>query len=217
MLLKSVLSIFSILVVSYATIKTNINTSRKQLSQSYKISSNKSATLIQIKDKFTNHLVNEIIPQWYETKWSFDGFTETPKKGTIACGYFVSTTLRDVGFNINRFKMAQKSPLEEAKIVACGNEIVTLRNKSKLELKNYFSTKKDGVYFIGLDFHVGYIYKQGTNIHFINSNYIDNKGVIKEKIEDSKAIISDVYYITDITHNQKLVSKWLDNEIVSTN
>lgn len=217
MLLKSALAIFSTLIVSYTAVKSNISTSRKQLSQSYKISTNKTESLNQIKNKFTNHLVNEIISQWYETKWSFDGYSETPKKGTIACGYFVSTTLRDVGFNINRFKMAQKSPLEEAKIVACGNEIITLKNKSKVELKNYFNTKKDGVYFIGLDFHVGYIYKQGTNIYFIHSNYIENKGVMKEKIEDSKAIISDIYYISDITHNQKLMIKWLDNEIVSTN
>lgn len=202
---------------SYTTTKNKVNQDRNSLKKIYVSSTDKTATLNSISTKFTNHLINDIIPHWYETKWSFDGYTETPKKGTIACGYFVSTTLRDVGLNINRFKMAQKSPLEEAKIVACGNEVITLKNKSKLELKNYFTSKKDGVYFIGLDFHVGYIYKQGTNVYFIHSNYIENKGVMKEKIEDSKAIISDVYYISDITHNPKLVTKWLGNEIVSTN
>src|SRR6478609_6492850 len=100
MLLKPTLTIFSILFVSYTSIKSNINTSRKQLSQSYKISTNKSETLNQIRDKFTNHLVNDIIPEWYGTKWSFDGYTEVPKSGSIACGYFVSTTLRDMGMNI---------------------------------------------------------------------------------------------------------------------
>ena len=217
MVLKSIFTIFSILFISYTSIKSSINTNRKQLAQSYKIATNKPETLNQIRTKFTSYLTDNIIPNWYETKWSFDGYSETPKKGTIACGYFVSTTLRDVSCNINRFKLAQKSPLEEAKVVACGNEVITLKNKSKADLKSYFGTKKDGLYFIGLQFHVGYIFKKGNEIYFIHSNYIDNKGVMKEKVDDSKAIISDVYYIADITYNDKLLKKWLNNEVISTN
>ena len=78
MLLKCTFTIFSILFISYTSIKSNINTNRKQLSQSYKTSTNKSETLNQIREKFTTHLVTDIIPQWYGTKWSFDGFTEVP-------------------------------------------------------------------------------------------------------------------------------------------
>ena len=96
MLLKSTLTLFSILFFSYTSIKNNVNTSRKQLSQSYKIATNKSETLNQIRDKFTTYLVRDIIPQWYGTKWSFDGYSEIPKSGSIACGYFVSTSLRVV-------------------------------------------------------------------------------------------------------------------------
>lgn len=63
MLLKSTLTLFSILFISYTSIKNNVNTSRKQVAQSYKNATNKSATLNQIRDKFTNHLVTDIIPQ----------------------------------------------------------------------------------------------------------------------------------------------------------
>jgi len=218
MLLKSTLSLFSILLVSYASIKSTINSNRKQLSQSYKISTNKSEILNQIRDKFTNHLVSDIIPEWYGTKWSFDGYSETPKSGSIACGYFVSTTLRDMGMNINRYKLAQKAPYHEAKVIACGTTIETLQNKTKEELKAYFITnKKDGLYFIGLDFHVGYILKENQNIYFIHSNYHNNSGPTKEKIEDSKVMNSSVYHFCNITHNDILLKKWLNNEVVSTN
>jgi len=155
MLLKSTFTIFSILFVSYASIKSNINASRKQLAQSYKISTNKSQSLNQVRDKFTNHLVSEIIPQWYGTKWSFDGYTEVPKSGSIACGYFVSTTLRDMGMNVNRYKLAQKAPYHEAKVIACGTTIETLQNKTKEELKAYFiANKKDGLYFIVIYYNI---------------------------------------------------------------
>ena len=51
---------------------------------------------------FKQSLLNRISPFWQGTEWSFEGHTAMPKKGEIACGYFVSTTLRDVGLNINR-------------------------------------------------------------------------------------------------------------------
>lgn len=218
MLLKSVFSIFSILIVSYATIKSNINSNRKQLSQLYKTSTNKSETLNHVRDKFTNHLVNDIIPQWFGTKWSFEGYTEIPKTGSIACGYFVSTTLRDMNLNVNRYKLAQKAPYHEATVIACGTPIETLQNKTKEELKTYFLTnKKDGLYFIGLDFHVGFLLKENENLYFIHSNYINNSGPTKEKIEDSKVMNSSVYHFCNITHNDILLKKWLNNEVLITN
>ena len=218
MLLKSTLTLFSILFISYTSIKNNVNTSRKQVAQSYNNATNKSVTLNQIRDKFTNHLVSDIIPQWYGTKWSFDGYSEIPKSGSIACGYFVSTTLRDVGLNINRYKLAQKAPYHEAEVIACGTTIETLQDKSKEELKAYFiKNKKDGLYFIGLDFHVGFILKEGQNIYFIHSNYINNSGPIKEKIDDSRVMKSSVYHFCNITHNDVLLKKWLNNEVVVTN
>lgn len=218
MLLKSTLTLFSVLFISYTSIKNKVNTSRKQVAQSYKNATNKSESLNQIRDKFTTHLVSDIIPQWYGTKWSFDGYSEIPKSGSIACGYFVSTTLRDVGLNINRYKLAQKAPYHEAEVIACGTTIETLQDKSKEELKAYFiKNKKDGLYFIGLDFHVGFILKEGQNIYFIHSNYINNSGPIKEKIDDSRVMKSSVYHFCNITHNDVLLKKWLNNEVVATN
>lgn len=218
MLLKSTLTLFSVLFISYTSIKNKVNTSRKQVAQSYKNATNKSESLNQIRDKFTAHLVRDIIPQWYGTKWSFDGYSEIPKSGSIACGYFVSTTLRDVGLNINRYKLAQKAPYHEAEVIACGTTIETLQDKSKEELKAYFiKNKKDGLYFIGLDFHVGFILKEGQNIYFIHSNYINNSGPIKEKIDDSRVMKSSVYHFCNITHNDVLLKKWLNNEVVPTN
>jgi hypothetical protein len=157
-------------------------------------------------------LIDQIIPNWYGTKWSFEGHTEIPKSGNIACGYFVSTTLRDAGFKLNRYKLAQLNPLEEAKIMSCGETITTIKNSSLTELKKHFLTLKDGIYFIGLDFHVGYILKEQQNVYIIHSNYINKQGVVKENIEKSKAASSSTYYIVPISNNQKLIKKWILNQ-----
>jgi hypothetical protein len=215
--MKAIILIIIIAFTNYSTVKTTIDKEIKKLKIAYSSNENKSETIDAARIKLTYYLYNDIFNHWYATKWSFEGHTETPKQGTIACGYFVSTTLRDVGFNLNRYKLAQKSPEEEAKVIACGNSIEKLQNVTKQELKKYFLKQKDGIYFIGLDFHVGYIYKSHQEIYFIHSNYIENKGVMKETIENSKAIVSSQYYIVPITHNDNLIKKWLMKEIIATN
>lgn len=215
--MKALIFLLIITITNYSSTKQKVENERAALKAKYSTSSNKTQTLDEARKLLTEYLHNDIFNHWYATKWSFEGHTETPKQGTIACGYFVSTTLRDVGFNLNRYKLAQKSPEDEAKVIACGTSIEKLQNVSKQELKKYFLKQKDGIYFIGLDFHVGYIYKSNQEVYFIHSNYIDNKGVMKETIENSKAIVSSKYFITSITHNDNLIKKWILKEIITTN
>ena len=214
--MKALIFLLIITITNYSSTKQKVENERAALKAKYSTSSNKTQNLDETRKLLTEYLYNDIFNHWYTTKWSFEGHTETPKQGTIACGYFVSTTLRDVGFNLNRYKLAQKSPEEEAKVIACGTSIEKRENISKQELKNYFLKQKDGIYFIGLDFHVGYIYKNNQEVYFIHSNYIENKGVMKETIENSKAIVSSKYFIVSITHNDNLIKKWLLKEIVTT-
>lgn len=215
--MKILILLLTFSLTNYSVTKTNIEKERSLLKTEYLSKENKANTLNEARIKLTECLYNDIFNHWYTTKWSFEGHTETPKQGTIACGYFVSTTLRDVGFNLNRYKLAQRKPQDETKSVACGTAIDKLQNINKQELKKYFLKQKDGIYFIGLDFHVGYIYKNNQEVYFIHSNYINNKGVIKETIENSKAIVSSQYFIVSITHNDNLIKKWLLKEIVAIN
>lgn len=159
---------------------------------------------------FTKSLLNKIIPYWYGTTWDFNGYTSKPNQGTIACGYFVSTTLRDMGLNINRYKLAQQGPLNEVKSVA-----INLKEVLYFEEKNIYEnlkSLKEGLYFMGLGFHVGYLYVNNNNdAYFLHSNYIEGK-VMVEKIEYSEAFNSTYYYISKITGNKLLMKKWLKKE-----
>ena len=166
---------------------------------------------------FTNLLTEKIIPHWLGTPWSFEGHTSIPRQGEIACGYFVSTTLQDVGFNLNRYKFAQQLPIHEAKTLAVGMQLLEINSSSTSERINTLKeTLKEGIYFIGFDQnHVGYIQKKKDELLVIHSNYINAQGVVIEKIEESK--VFSYYtriYIAEISRNIPLMKKWVNNEVI---
>ncbi len=164
---------------------------------------------------FTNLLTKQIIPHWLGTPWSFEGHTSVPGSGEIACGYFVSTTLKDVGFNLDRYKFAQQRPIHEAKTLAIGKPLLEINNNSTTERITILKDKlKEGIYFIGFDqSHVGYIQKKNGELFVIHSNYIGSEGVVIERINDSQVFS---YYtrifIADISHNAALMKKWVKGE-----
>ncbi len=164
---------------------------------------------------FTEMLLNKIIPYWYQTKWSFAGHSEVPRQGEIACGYFVSTTLRDVGLKINRFRLAQQAPLVEAKTLALDNPLIEIQKESALEnIQALKDTLVEGIYFIGFDQgHVGYILKREEQLFLIHSNYLNNEGVIIEAIAESNVFSSFTrFHLAAISTNQALLHKWLLQE-----
>ena len=161
----------------------------------------------------TNLLLEGIIPYWYGTAWDFNGYTAKPKQGVIACGYFVSTTMLHAGFNLNRYKMAQKASMEEALCLEPKDSLFIRYTSRDKFVKEFSSNAKDGIYLVGLSFHVGYLYKSANDLFFIHSNYIDHQGVIKEKAMESQALeASDVFVVADITNNKSLLKKWLSGE-----
>lgn len=67
----------------------------------------RAAVLRKAGDQFLRSVAQEIAPFWYGTPWDFNGTTEIPGTGEIACGYFVTTVLRDIGVDLERVRLAQ--------------------------------------------------------------------------------------------------------------
>ena len=195
---------------SYGTIKSLIKEKKLELKE-------KELSIDSLAAIFKISLVNRILPFWEGTEWSFEGHTATPTKGQIACGYFVSTTLKDVGINLNRYRLAQQSPVNEARSLAISTEVIEIAGNSIKENILKINTKlQEGIHFIGFDAsHVGYILKEKGQLYLIHSNYIDSKGVEIEKIETSNVFASyNKYYLTELSTNEDLLKRWLDgNEI----
>lgn len=154
-------------------------------------------------------VAKKMLSAWYKTEWDFSGYTATPKEGKIACGYFVSTTLRDIGFNLDRYKLAQKSPLGEGRSLFLGEDPILIHSDSLL---TFVSCLSDGLYFLGLSNHVGFLSIEQGELFFIHSNYIGAVGVMKERLECSEAVkYSSGYILVPLSTNKALVRSWLDN------
>lgn len=166
--------------------------------------------LIQGRELFTNLLVDSIFNYWYGTKWDFNGHTKTPRNGEIACGYFITTTLKDLGIRLNRIKLAQQASSEIIKKLCKPSTIKMYSNLN--QLKSYLAPLKDNeILILGLDYHVGFVVKRGGKNYFIHSNYIEREGVIKEELATSMAIqSSNIYMIGNISQNDPLILDWLN-------
>lgn len=138
------------------------------------------------KKKYLFTFINYDVPNyWASTPWSFNGTSREPQKGTIACGYFVTNTLTDFGFDINRTYLAQQASSVMIKKLCKDIKYFSKRQ----DLDKYILTKdKRQVYIVGLDFHTGFIIRENKDTYFIHSNYIKNKGVVKELAQTSQAL-----------------------------
>ena len=197
----------------YETIKTNIGADRQSLQKLY---NSGEITLDSVSGYFTNRLINQVIPYWYGTPWDFDGYTNEPNEGTIACGYFISTTLKHMGINWNRYRLAQQAALLELMTVAGPGEIHALPETDPKDFIKYVKENlEEGLYLLGLTSHVGFIYYVDGEVFFIHSNFVFPSEVVIEYANVSNAILySFDYYLTSISGNKYLLEKWLSGEEV---
>lgn len=193
------------------TTKTYVET-KKAIIERKRLLKNATVTKDSLAIAFKQALVHEIFPFWEGTVWSFEGHTSVPKKGEIACGYFVSTTLKHIGVNVNRYKLAQQSPINEAKSLALNSKVINVEEGSLEE--NILKIKEsipEGIHFIGFDqSHVGYILKEKDELYIIHSNYMGNNGVEIERVENSIVFSSfERYHIVILSTNEAFLKSWI--------
>jgi hypothetical protein len=160
--------------------------------------------------RFLFEIFDQKIPQyWTGTAWDFNGVSRQPNQGSIACGYFVTNTLTDAGFDIQRVKLAQSVSSEMINQL-CVN-IKRFSNFDEL-LKHIRVQSDNSIFIIGLDFHTGFMLKTENEIYFLHSNYINKQGVIKEAADKSLALKSSKsFMIGSLTDNVALIKKWMKN------
>ncbi len=166
---------------------------------------------------FIASVADSLAPRWFGTPWDFNGTTQTPREGSIACGYFVSTLLRDAGLNVERVRMAQQASEKIVKALVSEKEI---RRFSNVPLDTFVSAVHswgEGLYVVGLDYHVGFLYHNGSAVRFIHSSYIPPKHVLSEPAARSAILASSKYRIVGkISAADPLLRTWLQGTKVKT-
>ena len=155
-------------------------------------------------------LVKEVFPAWYGTQWDFYGITATPKKGKIACGYFVTTILKQVGFNIPRYKWAQLSAEDIIKQFTKESNIKRMRNAPVKAVDTYIKKSGNGLYVVGLDCHVGFVCNSNDTISFIHSSYYEPEiGVMSQKLDSQNPLRDSRYRVFGKIFDDTMIEAWI--------
>ena len=150
LLLFSLLSYSQLEKTNYSTVVQEILAKKNNFAKLYdnSDSAGKDSIIINARKYLLGRITDEIFPYWYGTKWDFNGTTRIPKQGKIACGYFITNVLVDVGFNIPRVRWAQSaSEVFIRKLTP--NNIKRFSNKPISEVESYLIKTGDGLYLVG--------------------------------------------------------------------
>jgi hypothetical protein len=158
-------------------------------------------------------LTRDLPAHWLGTPWDFNGTSQTPGEGQIACGYFVSTLLRDAGFGVERIRLAQQPSGNIIRTLTERQNITRLVGKPFEEFRSKLRDRGNGVFVIGLDRHVGIIAQTDEGAAFIHSDGGRNKCVIVEPVETSPALLrSNWREFANLSNDHVLLEKWLRGE-----
>jgi len=166
----------------------------------------------QEKEKiFTSAVAETIIPPWIGTAWDFNGTSEKPQKGSIACGYFVTTILRDAGLSLARIKLAQCA---SEQMITSLVQSKYIQRFSQVKMEDFIQSIKRqgyGLYIVGLDNHTGFIYNDGNEIYFIHSTFIGTRNVQKENAATSWILEKSKYKVLGkISTDEKVLDRWVN-------
>ena len=173
--------------------------------------------IVEARTLLTRSIDDVLFPAWYGTAWDFNGTSEVPQQGKIACGYFVSTVLRDAGYKVERVRLAQQA---SENIILSLTTDPFVRRFRRVPIGDFVQAVKEwgpGIYIVGLDIHVGFIVNTGDEVYFVHSSYVEPYTVVREKATESRILAASNYRVLgNVFADDRLISTWLTGEGIPT-
>ena len=151
-------------------------------------------------------LTAELFPAWQGTPWAFSGTTEVPGEGQIACGYFVSTLLRDAGFDVERVALAQQPSEWIARTFVPATHLSRFRRRPVDEAVDHVVAEGEGLYVVGLDYHVGLLWNDGHTVQMCHSSPYG--GAACEDARAAPAMVSNLHVVGKLL-DDAMIDGWL--------
>lgn len=164
-----------------------------------------------LREAITRHL----IPAWAGTPWAFYGTAKAPGEGDIACGYWVASILRDVGFRVNRDQLGRQA---SEKILLTFAEPARLRHYPRrpvTEVITWVRQAGEGLWGAGLANHAGFVWNDGQEVYFCHSNYNGVRGPECEVADQSWAFNTSYTVIASLLEDAT-VDAWLEGRALPT-
>ncbi len=196
----------------YRTLIEDARRWRKDLAKRYRKAPDQPARdrILAETRTFLEVLLPSMMRCWLGTPWDFNGTAECPGGGKIACGYFVSTVLRDAGFHVDRYQLA-KQPSQNILRTFLPRKSLALRvgvpyDQFAAEVRNL----DPGVHIIGLDTHVAFLVVRDHAFRFIHSSGSHPWCVVDQSESDAAVLAKSNYrVIGNLTSDPDVLRRWL--------
>lgn len=194
---------------TYAQVKHSIQLQRATFAQAYQNASTSAArdSVLQEARQYLLHAIpQELLPPWYGTAWDYNGYTNHPREGLIACGYFVSTPLKHIGWPINRYRVAQQAA--SVIIDTLCEQRWTFRQPE--QVLQHLRQRPDDLYLVGLSNHVGFLLVEQGEVFFIHATYVSPTVAFREPADTSPVFhYSDIYVIGTVLDLDGMLRTWV--------
>jgi len=105
---------------TYLEIKKTIREDHQRFCSRYNLSTTKTekeTVTEEAKSYLIKSMLGDIVPAWKRTDWTFNGYSDYPRRGSIACGWFIQRVLEHLDFTFDkkhtrRPYFAQNWPIE---------------------------------------------------------------------------------------------------------
>jgi hypothetical protein len=159
------------------------------------------------------HALPTMMRCWLGTPWDFNGTAKGPGAGKIACGYFVATVLKDAGFQVDRYQLAQQ-PSENILRSFLAKESCELSVGMEYQaFATQVEAREPGVYIVGLDSHVAFIVVGGEGFRFIHSSGSQPWRVVDEGRAEAAVLQRSKWrMLGNLTADPGVLRRWLKAE-----
>ncbi len=160
-------------------------------------------------------ITGEMLPAWHGTPWEFYGDAQRPGAGSIACGYLVSTVLQHAGFRVERVRMAQQPAEYIVKTLVPPRRTWRFRDRPVSQVVERVQREGMGLYLVGLDYHVGFLWNDGAKVWMCHSSYLGTAEVVCEDALTSPAMLSR-YHVVGRLFEDGMMEAWLEGRALPT-
>ncbi len=199
----------------YETFKKEVERWRKDFAAKHakaRTAAEKDKVLVE-SGRFLDAVLPEMMRCWLGTRWDFNGTTEVPGEGRVACGYFVATVLRDAGFRVDRYKLARQ-PSQNILRSFLPREALAV--KVGVPYEGYAAEMEaaaPGIRIVGLDSHVAFMVTGPQGFRFIHSSGSKPWCVVEESRANAEVLRRSNYRVQGLlTADKPLLRRWLAGE-----
>jgi len=147
---------------------------------------------------------------WLGTPWDFNGTGPGPGQGKIACGYFVATVLKDAGFRVDRYKLAQQASEHILQTFIARKSFLLSAGQPYESFVSSVGQVEPGICVVGLDSHVGFLVNDPQGFRMIHSSGSQPWCVVDEGRDEAGALKRSSYRVVgNLTADRGVIRKWL--------